>query len=290
MKIAYYTSGVSGSGRLVQGIAIRNALERRGLPADFTILHSAPDARILDGISQVLLPMEKVRQTDEDNFAGSAVYSALTKLEPDILIIDLLWIPLRSFLWELPGKKIFLTRQVGRDFFFYRHGESLLSFDAGVYDKVLATEPYDCPVPHENINPLVIRNHDEILPREEALRRLGLDGGRKHCLFSLNTGKQLRQSILKSRPDLIPPGCALFDSSLFAGGIFPIADYFNAFDFIVCGAGYNAFWEAVYFDKRAAFIPMAKQFENQQWRIDHCRDYHVTKNGADELVEIMLNL
>ena len=85
-------------------------------------------------------------------------------------------------------------------------------------------------------------------------------------------------------------GYKLYYSSLFSGGAFPIVDYFNAFDFIVCGAGYNAFWETIYFGKKAEYRALPKRFENQQWRVENCRTYKFNKNGADELAEIIIDL
>ena len=79
-------------------------------------------------------------------------------------------------------------------------------------------------------------------------------------------------------------------STNYKGGIFPVADYFNAFNFIITSGGYNSFWEAKYFEKEALFIPVPRQFEDQKKRIDECLGMTFEENGADQLVDIILNL
>ena len=44
-------------------------------------------------------------------------------------------------------------------------------------------------------------------------------------------------------------GYQMVYSTNYKGGLFPAVDYFNAFEMLICGAGYNSFWEAVYFDR-----------------------------------------
>ncbi len=41
----------------------------------------------------------------------------------------------------------------------------------------------------------------------------------------------------------------------YEGGIFPVVNYFNAFDLIICGASYNSFWEAIYLKKKLYLYP-----------------------------------
>ena len=64
-------------------------------------------------------------------------------------------------------------------------------------------------------------------------------------------------------------------NALHRDGVFPIVDYFNAFDFVVC------------FGKQAVFVPHPRRFEDQSWRIDNCRAYRFSGNGADQLVGML---
>jgi hypothetical protein len=290
VNVVYYTSGVSGTGRLVRGVAIKNALLRKNIDFRFTILHSAPIAGFLGGNGQFKLPLETAQQTDSRHYENSAIYAHLMRLAPDLLIVDLLWVPLHSFLDEIRCKKIFLARQVSPDFFVFNDPGVSLRFNPQQYDRVLAIEPYDCPVTEEHINPIVIRNRHEVLPAEVAIDRLKLDPAKKHCLFSFNRPPEVCDKTRAEYASLADEGYEVFSTTLHADGVFPVVDYFNAFDLVICGGGYNAFWEAVYFKKKAVFIPTKARYENAWWRIETCRNYKFERNGADELAEIIESL
>lgn len=234
--------------------------------------------------------MESPSETDTVNYHTSAIYKAIEELSPDVLIVDLLWVPVRCFLDRIPCKKIFLTRQVRSDFYSFTDSLHSFLFNPDLYDHVLAIEPFECSITSDHINPIILRNSDEIMSRDEAHDKLRLDSGRKYCLLSLNASEKASRAALDRYSRLKKEGYDFFVSSLFTNGIFPIVDYFNAFDLIICGGGYNAFWETIFFHKEVFFIPMQTLFESQTWRIEHCRDYQFTKNGADELVEIITGM
>ncbi|MCF6335423.1 MAG: hypothetical protein L3J12_06755 [Spirochaetales bacterium] len=79
-------------------------------------------------------------------------------------------------------------------------------------------------------------------------------------------------------------------STNYRGGIFPVVDYFNAFDLIITSGGYNSFWEAQFFEKEALFIPQPRQFEDQRKRINEYAGMIFKENGADQLVRIITEL
>jgi hypothetical protein len=79
-------------------------------------------------------------------------------------------------------------------------------------------------------------------------------------------------------------------STNYRGGLFPAVDYFNAFDLVVCGASYNAFWETVYFDKEAIYVPVTARFVDSERLIREYRNYRFEENGADQLVAILREL
>lgn len=87
---------------------------------------------------------------------------------------------------------------------------------------------------------------------------------------------------------------ALFSDNMkklnYSGCIFPVVDYFNAVDLLICGGGYNAFWEAKYFEKEAIIVPTHAKFEDPQVRISRGQDFAFEENGADQLVDLMLSL
>ncbi len=293
MKILYYTTGATGSGHQVIGLSIANALRRRGVENKLTLLTSSPGfAGLADrmGMSHREVPPENEAQLSPEAYASSALYKAVVELNPDVLIVTMHWFMLASFIRELPCKKIFLCRQVDERFFTIPLAEKSLAFCPEDYDLALSIEPFPTSLPLKQINPIVIRNRDEILPRKEALRKLGLTESGGHCLFAFNGKPGEFEETRKMYSYLEDEGNQMVYSTNYQGGLFPAVDYFNAFEMVICAAGYNAFWEAVYFQKEAIFVPQQRLFENQSWRVEECQDYAFQRNGADELVELILGM
>ena len=283
---------MTGSGPVVLGIAIANALRRRGLEADFTILSSGHFAHLADrlGIDHAEIPIEEAEQLSLRAWPQSILFETLSSLAPDVLIVDQFWFMVHHFLGELPGRKIFLSRRIEDSTFSISLKDERITFRPADYDRALATEPFAGSVITDHIEPIIIRNRDEILPREQALDALDLHGSDKTCLFAINGKPGEFEEKKKMYSYLEENGYAMVYSSNFRGGLFPAVDYFAAFDLLVCGAGYNAFWEAIYFEKEAIFVPFPRRFENQRQRVADCEEYICKANGADQLVDIMVNL
>jgi hypothetical protein len=289
----YYTSGLSGSGHLVLGISICNAFRRKRVQIDYTILSPSPQfVRLADRfqIPHVEIPFEDETQLSQNSCQSSQLYRTVMSIDPDVLIVDLFWFTLHYFLRELRCRKIFLSRQVSDIAFHMRTRVGELMFDQHAYDLALAIEPFRTEVPLQLINPIVIRNHEEILPRERAMADLKLTEGKQSCLFAFNGNPGEFERLKKVYSYLEEEGWQVVYSTNFQGGLFPVVDYFNAFDLLICGAGYNAFWEAVYFQKEAIFLPFLRRFEDQRRRVDECQEYAFEKNGADQLVDMILGL
>lgn len=294
MKIVYYTSGITGSGRVVRGIAIANAFKRKKVPCTLTILHSSPYGFLADGFAdQVAIPLEDEHAHSKSSFESSDLYRALARLDPDVLIVDLVWFTLHNFIGDLRCKKIFLLTQIADPrFFTLKLSDGVLRFTPEHYDLSVQAEPLPVDIGARAVNPIILRNRNEILPRDRALAELGLDGNAAmNCLFAYNGEPGEYETIKEKYAHLEDAGYRMLYSTNYAGrGHFPIVDYFNAFDFIISGAGYNAFWEILYFDKEAAFEPMPRRFENQSWRVGNCQEHYFDENGADQLVDLVLGL
>ncbi len=290
MNIVYYSSMMTGSGHIVQGLSVARALKRNGINADFTILHCGGFGELADreNVSHVELPPENEKQLGADNFKSSALFLKLAALKPDVLLVDLSWYTLRHFIDGFDCLKIFLCRQVSDDAFSIPLPGDPLVFEPKQYDRIIATEPFDSKITMEQINPIVIRNRDEILPRAAALEKLSPGGGSKICLFSVNGKPGEYEEIKKTYSYLEEEGYQIIYTTNFQEGLFPAVDYFNAVDLLVCGAGYNAFWEAVYFEKETIFYPFKRRFENQRLRVETCSGYRFEENGADQLVRMIV--
>jgi len=286
MRIVYYTGATLGSGRLVFGMSIANALERNGIECRYTMLHSSSVSNIAENYHHIKIPYEYESELSKNNFKKSVLYKTIKKLKPDILLVNHQWFSIYHILDDLNCKKIYLADYTYDNHFKIKLLDGELVFKPEKYDLVLGIEPFDSAIPMERINPLIIRNKDEILPRNKALKRLGLDGKQRSALFSIgyqpNHYERIREkySYLEKEYVLV---YLPFD-------IFPAVDYYNAFDLIVCGGGYNNVWEANYFNKKAMFEPIPMNFSNQSVRIKISENFHFDINGADQLVEIIMNM
>ncbi len=293
IKVAYYTSGITGSGRIVRGIAIGNTFKRKKIEVDYYILHASDFGFLLDKFQSqsVKIGPENIDRFSKENYPSSLSYQALISLKPDILIVDLLWFPLFHFIEELPCKKIFLCRQVSDSFFTIPLENEPKIFNKDHYDAIIAIEPFSSKLSFtHHINPIVIRNRDEILSREQALDILNTNGVKKNCLIYINGNPGDLDKVLNNHSYFENEGYNIIPSTNYDRGLFPVVDYFNACDLIVCGAGYNSYWESRFFGNETIVIPTYAQFESGERRINECADYYFRENGADQLVDIIMNL
>ncbi len=291
MRIAYYTSGISGWGHLVQGVSIARALARAGVRAEYRMFTSGAVPPFLSADTAcVRLPAEGKEELSGGRHGTSALFRAFKDFAPDVLLVDLHWFMIHFLASDLRCRKIFLCREVHPSFFTIALRSGTISFRPGDYDLALATEPFGHPFPMEEINPVVLRNPDEILSRREACRRLDLDPADRHCFFTFKENPREELAVRKTYAYLGEEGgYRMVYAADYENGLFPAADYFNACDLLVTGAGYNSFWEARHFRKDAIFIPMPRNFENTYRRVAELSDYEFDGNGADQLVRRMMD-
>lgn len=292
VKVVFYTSGTTGSGRMVRGIAVGAAIARSGLAWDYTIVNSSPFAHLADVLGQkhIEVPPEHEDLLRRDTFRDSVLYKTLDALKPDVLVVDLLWFPLDSFIRDLPCKKVFLCHYVIDSFFAAPLPDRTLYFRPEDYDRILAIEPFRNRIPFDEINPIVIRNRDEILTREQACARLELDDVGKNCLYAFNGNPGDFEKNAEKYAHLEDEGYSMVFTTNYKAGLFPVVDYFNAFDLVICAAGYNQFWETKYFGKKALYETIQGNFSSQEKRKKMGRRFKFEANGADQLVEIIRNL
>lgn len=289
MNIVYYTSGITGIGRLIIGIAIGNALARKAVKCNYTIVHSSRMGHVADDFNNIKVPIENEVELSKNNFRKATLYKTLIRLKPDILIVNHQWFMLYNFINDLQCKKLYLSDYAYEKHFKISLPDGEMIFNPEHYDRVLAIEPFSRAMAMEQINPLILRNRDEIFSREKALQRLGLDGSKKIALYSFsgNPGEFERHlqkySFLENEYDVVR-------LSLYNNFLYPIVDYYNAFDIIVSGGGYNNVWSSVFFQKQSIFEPTELKFSDHETRINLSRDFHFDVNGADQLADIIMGL
>ncbi len=130
------------------------------------------------------------------------------------------------------------------------------------------------------VAPIVFCEDDELLPRADAERELGLAAGRTNVLVALGQGAEVRDAVrrclaaLVERPDVqvaalssalaelpeVPDGVVHLRST------YPMSRYLRAFDAVVSAAGYNAYHELIRFGVPALYVPMRRQTDDQAAR------------------------
>ncbi len=141
----------------------------------------------------------------------------------------------------------------------------------------------------QHVEPVLLLEEADLLSREEARRRLGLDRDRPAVLLQLGSGNHLSLvpaidhmvAALEEFGDVQPviAEWMIADRSLdhwpqvrrLTG--FPNAVYFRAFDFIVSSAGYNSFHELLHFAIPSVFVPIEVSYlDNQLARANFAAD------------------
>lgn len=289
LNIVYYSSSLRGVGRLANGIAIGNALERNDVRCRFTIIHTSPFGRLADDFHTIKVPLETEQELSRSTYGTSILYKTISGLKPDILLVNHQWFMIHNFIDEFKCKKIYLADYVYDSHFKVPTPDGELEFNPFHYDRVIAIEPFTSRVPMDTINPLIMRNRDEIFSREKALHILRLSGERPVALYSFSGNPEDYDTYLDKYAHL-EHEYDVVRTSTYKNMLFPVVDYFNAFDYIVCGAGYHHIWEAVFFRKKAVFETAPMRFGDQSVRIEASRNFSFDVNGADQLVEIIQNL
>ncbi len=291
MTIVFFTAGTSGVGRFAVGCSLGTALRRAGIAHDYTMVSAHGFAHLADALelNHIEVPFEDPQDLSAGAIEDSQLYRSIAAIQPDVLVVGQAWYATHHLLPLLTARCVALFFQASAAYFRVPLPDGDLVFDPTAFDLVCGIEPWNWPIACQTIEPLVLRNPGEILPRHEAAARLGVDDAWPTALVSTN-GLPGEFEQLRSDYSYLEDEYQVVYSSNYGGGIYPALDYFNLFDFIVSAGGYNAFWEAVYFGKQAHFVPQPRRFESQQWRIDNCLDYSFECNGADRLVEMILSL
>ena len=293
-RVLFFSAGTTGSGHIVRGLAVAAAFKRLGIQHEYAILSSdIPYARLATRleVSVSVFPDEGEEALRRGRYLDSSLFKAITAYAPDILIVEQFWHGLDAFIRELPCRKVLLTFQMDPVVFHLRIRENEYVLRPADYDLILRTEPgYGVPFAAREINPMVLRNRGEILDLRAARADMGLADGERACLFACSGEEAQVADAWKSFSYLEGEGWKVIRSLHREGGLFPTIDWFNAFDLLVCGAGYNAFWEARWMRKEAYFVPFPRRFENQARRIAQFSDYEFDTNGADELVGMLQGL
>ena len=278
MRVAYFTAGTVGAGHLVRGLAIGRALRRCGFTGTYRIFGPSlpyPSATH-DDFVPVPVVAEELRVPARA--AGSEIAAALRAFQPELLIVDVFWAPLRHIL-PLDGCECWLLiRTCPRKWF---EGPADMPFEPRQFRRFVAIEPFRHPAIRERIDPIVVCNPDECRPANALREHLGVPADNRLVVVT-HAGRpgEVEQLEREARND------SIVRLDLFAeGALFPLAEWLPGADRIYSAVGYNAFWEARWlgYAPRTTFFPVPRQIDDQAWRLNNCLGYPLQQNGADTI-------
>lgn len=287
-KVVYFTAGNKGAGHLVRGVAIGRALERAGFAGDYAIV--APEPPPFPAMREALAhhgleiaAIDPAALTDPARAGGTELAARLRELAPDLLLVDMFWVPLRFILDDLGCAAWLMLRSCPPVWF---TGTADAPFAPGQYQRLMAIEPIPqttvAGVELEPIDPVVVCNPDEVRDRDQLCARFELDPGQPIVAVS-HAG--LRGEIHRLLTlDQMGPASQVLRFDLYTGrGVFPLAPWLAAADQIHCSAGYNSYWEARWlgYAPRTRLTAIARTFDDPVWRAGSCGAYPMRENGAD---------
>jgi len=148
--------------------------------------------------------------------------------------------------------------------------------------------PYDDKL--EVIPPMLLCDEDELLSREEARARLGLDSSGPAVLLQLGSGNNqalvpVVQHMVSTLEDLGIGQIVIADWVIAEHPLetwpsvtmlrnFPNSHYLRAFDFVVSAAGYNTFHELIAYGLPTIFVPNEKVETDDQLGRSRFADEH----------------
>jgi hypothetical protein len=275
MKIGYFTAGTVGGGHIVRGLAIARGLRRAGYSGRFRIFSPIAIRGAGTWAEQEVVRASSTELEDPTSAWESVLATAIYSYAPDLVIVDLFWAPLRHVLPELRCEAWLLLRKHPRWWF---SGTPRRRFVSSQFARIIAIEPFRSEHASEMIDPIVVCNPEECHDAT-GLRQLICATDAEPLVIAICGGRPEEMARLVDGRDCYQWN--LFDPN----APFPAAEWLPGADAVLCGAGYNSFWEAAWlgYARRAIFVPFARSVDSQEWRLATCLGRRVTSNGADVL-------
>ncbi len=280
MRVAYFTAGTVGAGHLVRGHAIGRALARQGFTGTYRAFGPPVPYPVAATVTSRPVTIDAAELRDPARAAGSELAAALTEFQPDLLLVDMFWAPVRHVLPRLGCEAWLLLRTCPRTWF---DGPPDTRFEPRLFRRTIGIEPFRHAVIRESVDPVVVCNPEECRPPGALREHFGIAADRPlTAVMHAGLAGELAQ---------LASADAAVRLDLFAdGALFPVAEWLPGADRILCAAGYNAFWEARWlgYAERTSFTPLPRKIDDQGWRVTNCSHHPMRANGADTLAASIL--
>ncbi len=294
MKIASLHFG-NGGGHLFGGLAIWQAF-RRCIPDNlsfYLLTNSEFPIPVEDPTLDILrlhLEPGKFFARDRDTM----LYQYLEHLDPDVIIVDHIWLPVMPILESFKGKKIIYFRQIQPQWLQTPElpDGSVKAFNPESYDLVFNIEPGFDLNHAVKVPPLIGVSSEDVKSPEVIRRVLNVPEGKKLALAAHNGHPGELEKILKET-DINRDEYHLVSLSNLndeADQLFPLSHYLSGVDLAIGGCGYNFFYETRFYDLTAIYLPQFRDMEDQHWRLETNRHYSGPFNGAEIMVQKILSL
>ena len=296
--VLYVTSNGTGFGHLTRSIATGRRLEDGLEPVIFTLSAAAPVVRRLGVRVEYLSSYRTPGAGSEWSWhrrLRARLEALIAELEPAALVFDGVhpYVSLLEVLHAHPELPAVWCRRgmwrpgIGREFLssesafdlVLEPGELAAAQDAGLTaarrDRALV------------VDPIVLLDPPDLLPRADAERELGLEPGRVNALVAVGAGsdavdRTVQRCIdrLSREPGVQPVALesslsrslSLGDNVVRVRDTYPMSRYLNAFDLTVSAAGYNNFHELIHLGVATLFVPMPRELDDQAARARWAQD------------------
>jgi hypothetical protein len=181
VRVAYFTAGTVGAGHHVRGLAVRRALARASFQGELRTFGPPlpyPGSHTASLAPQHELELDRVELSDPRRAPESELAHALRSFDPDLVLVDMFWAPVRFILPSLRAQAWLLVRKCPPVWFVGPN--DAVRFDRSSFARVYAIEPgLEVGLESREIEPIVIANPGECRPPDALRRRFGVPSGAK---------------------------------------------------------------------------------------------------------------
>ncbi|MBN8613084.1 MAG: hypothetical protein J0L92_21010 [Deltaproteobacteria bacterium] len=300
LRILYLTAGTVGAGHVMRGLAIHRALERHGGSGVFTLASPRLDlSSDLTGDATGPLRLERRtiridsrRVADRDQALASDAATLTRELTPDLVLVDLFWVPFLHVVRACPAPAWLLLRRCPPR---WLRGPPSVPFDAHAFARVIWTEPCAAGALEgaSRVEPIVIASRDDERRGPSLRERLGVLDPRPLALVAHGgMAGEIEHLDALARARFGSTHTIAHANLRVAGVPFPLAPWLCEADVIVGGAGYNLAWELTWLERHehASLVPFDRPIDDQHTRALVAPRHPMRANGADQLASQILGV